>query len=200
MRTGAGKTLTATMPAYLHALTGRGVHVMTLNDYLAERDAEWMGPPCRRSWPATFAALTAGLEHGEHYEIDAEHQTASLTDSGARAVEDRLGLDNLYAEAHLSLVRYLETALAVKECYQKGRDYSVSDGQAFDPTARQSVPVPNGLAFRPMARQTRAGREDTMRRFVESVVAALLVSPAAAGCQEATASSSGSRMTPRPSA
>src|SRR5574341_985633 len=43
MRTGEGKTLVATLPAYLNALTGRGVHVVTVNDYLASRDAEWMG-------------------------------------------------------------------------------------------------------------------------------------------------------------
>src|ERR1043165_3355549 len=43
MRTGEGKTLVATLPSYLNALTGRGVHVVTVNDYLATRDAEWMG-------------------------------------------------------------------------------------------------------------------------------------------------------------
>src|SRR3989440_11772906 len=43
MRTGEGKTLVATLPAYLNALTGRGVHIVTVNDYLASRDAEWMG-------------------------------------------------------------------------------------------------------------------------------------------------------------
>ena len=43
MRTGEGKTLTATLPVYLNALTGKGVHVVTVNDYLARRDAEWMG-------------------------------------------------------------------------------------------------------------------------------------------------------------
>src|SRR5690606_11494390 len=43
MRTGEGKTLTATLPVYLNALTGRGVHVVTVNDYLASRDAQWMG-------------------------------------------------------------------------------------------------------------------------------------------------------------
>jgi len=42
--TGEGKTLSAVMPAYLHALTGEGIHVLTFNDYLAKRDAEWMGP------------------------------------------------------------------------------------------------------------------------------------------------------------
>ena len=44
MRTGEGKTLVATLAAYLNALNGRGVHVITVNDYLAKRDAEWMAP------------------------------------------------------------------------------------------------------------------------------------------------------------
>ena len=44
MRTGEGKTLVATLPVYLNALTGKGVHLVTVNDYLAKRDAEWMGP------------------------------------------------------------------------------------------------------------------------------------------------------------
>jgi len=44
MQTGEGKTLTAVFPAYLSALTGKGVHVLTFNDYLARRDAQWMGP------------------------------------------------------------------------------------------------------------------------------------------------------------
>lgn len=44
MQTGEGKTLAAVMPAYLNALDGKGVHILTFNDYLAHRDAEWMGP------------------------------------------------------------------------------------------------------------------------------------------------------------
>src|SRR6185295_8139217 len=47
MQTGEGKTLAAVMPAALRALAGRGVHVLTVNDYLARRDAEWMGPVYR---------------------------------------------------------------------------------------------------------------------------------------------------------
>ena len=43
MKTGEGKTLVATLPAYLNALTGKGVHIITVNDYLAKRDTEWMG-------------------------------------------------------------------------------------------------------------------------------------------------------------
>src|SRR5258706_12847655 len=55
MRTGEGKTLVATLPVYLNALTGRGVHVVTVNDYLARRDAEWMG----RLY--SFLGLTVGV-------------------------------------------------------------------------------------------------------------------------------------------
>ena len=55
MRTGEGKTLTATLPVYLNALTGKGVHVVTVNDYLASRDAEWMG----RLY--NFLGLTVGV-------------------------------------------------------------------------------------------------------------------------------------------
>lgn len=54
MRTGEGKTLVSTLPAYLNALTGKGVHIVTVNDYLAKRDSEWMGPVHR------FLGLTVG--------------------------------------------------------------------------------------------------------------------------------------------
>ena len=55
MRTGEGKTLVATLPAYLNGLTGKGVHIVTVNDYLAKRDSEWMGKLYR------FLGLTVGL-------------------------------------------------------------------------------------------------------------------------------------------
>jgi preprotein translocase subunit SecA len=59
MRTGEGKTLVATLPVYLNALEGRGVHVVTVNDYLASRDAEWMGRAYR------FLGLSVGkIVHG----------------------------------------------------------------------------------------------------------------------------------------
>ena len=55
MRTGEGKTLVATLAAYLNALTGKGVHVVTVNEYLAQRDADWMGPVYR------FLGLAVGV-------------------------------------------------------------------------------------------------------------------------------------------
>src|SRR5471030_739139 len=64
MATGEGKTLVATFPAYLNALTGRGVHVVTVNDYLAARDSEWMGEVYR------FLNLTVGcIQHGQNPEL-----------------------------------------------------------------------------------------------------------------------------------
>ena len=55
MKTGEGKTLVATLPAYLNALTGKGVHIVTVNDYLAKRDSEWMGQIYK------FLGLSVGL-------------------------------------------------------------------------------------------------------------------------------------------
>src|SRR5262252_412647 len=55
MRTGEGKTLVATLPVYLNALTGKGVHVVTVNEYLAQRDADWMSPLYN------FLGLTVGV-------------------------------------------------------------------------------------------------------------------------------------------
>src|SRR5687767_15264335 len=68
MRTGEGKTLVATLPSYLNALTGRGVHVITVNDYLASRDAEWMGQIHR------FLGLEVGCIQNDM--DDFERQTA----------------------------------------------------------------------------------------------------------------------------
>src|SRR5438067_5179985 len=72
MRTGEGKTLVATLPAYLNALTGRGVHIITVNDYLASRDAEWMGQIHR------FLGLTVGCIQNDM--DDFERQTAYNAD------------------------------------------------------------------------------------------------------------------------
>jgi len=72
MKTGEGKTLVATLPVYLNALTGRGVHVVTVNDYLARRDSEWMGRIYR------FLGLTVGVIQNPHG--DRERQAAYRCD------------------------------------------------------------------------------------------------------------------------
>ena len=74
MRTGEGKTLVATAPAYLHALAGRGVHVITVNDYLATRDSEWMGRVYR------FLGLDTGLiVHGLTNDVKQKAYAADIT-------------------------------------------------------------------------------------------------------------------------
>jgi preprotein translocase subunit SecA len=72
MKTGEGKTLVATLPAYLNALSGKGVHVITVNDYLARRDSEWMGRLYR------FLGLTVGVI--QHELTDAQRQVAYGSD------------------------------------------------------------------------------------------------------------------------
>ncbi|SHH51044.1 preprotein translocase subunit SecA [Marivita hallyeonensis] len=86
MKTGEGKTLVATFPAYLNALTGRGVHIVTVNDYLARRDAEWMSK--------VYSAL--GLSTGVVYprQPDAEKQAAYASDI-TYATNNELGFDYL---------------------------------------------------------------------------------------------------------
>jgi preprotein translocase subunit SecA len=97
MRTGEGKTLVATLPSYLNALTGKGVHVVTVNDYLAKRDAEWMGRIHR------FLGLTVGVvvpqmdpaEKQKSYQADITYGTNNefgfdyLRDNMATQVADR---------------------------------------------------------------------------------------------------------------
>ncbi|MBM3310470.1 MAG: preprotein translocase subunit SecA, partial [Candidatus Aminicenantes bacterium] len=72
MKTGEGKTLVATLPAYLNALTGKGVHIVTVNDYLAKRDTEWMGP--------VYRALGLSVGTIQHELGDAERQAAYRAD------------------------------------------------------------------------------------------------------------------------
>ncbi|WP_295866519.1 preprotein translocase subunit SecA [uncultured Oscillibacter sp.] len=86
MKTGEGKTLVATLPAYLNALTGRGVHIVTVNDYLAKRDSEWMGKVHR------FLGLKVGLiVHGLN---SAERQAAYNADI-TYGTNNEMGFDYL---------------------------------------------------------------------------------------------------------
>jgi preprotein translocase subunit SecA len=105
MKTGEGKTLVATAPAYLNALAGKGVHVVTVNDYLARRDAQWMGPVFR------FLGLTVGTiqarmrpdERKPAYNADITYGTNNefgfdyLRDNMAWAPEDRVQRGHAFA-------------------------------------------------------------------------------------------------------
>lgn len=213
MQTGEGKTLAAVAPACLFALAGRGVHVLTFNDYLARRDAEWMGPVYgflglsagfvqeglspeerRRAYaadvtyltakeagfdylrdglvadpgarvqpaphaaivdeadsilidearlplvlagrcedeaidPAGIAAVVAGLEPGEDYETDAPGRNVSLTESGLRSVERRLGRHDLYESSGALLLTEVQNALHARALVRRDVDYIVRDGK-----------------------------------------------------------------------
>jgi len=86
MKTGEGKTLVATLPVYLNALEGRGVHVVTVNDYLAKRDSEWMGQIY------TFLGLTVGVIV---HELDDEQRKAAYACDVTYGTNNELGFDYL---------------------------------------------------------------------------------------------------------
>src|SRR5574344_1504657 len=91
MRTGEGKTLVATLPAYLNALTGKGVHVITVNDYLAKRDSEWMGKIYK------FLGLTVGviLSNQERGLDDFERKKAAYACDITYGTNNEFGFDYL---------------------------------------------------------------------------------------------------------
>lgn len=86
MRTGEGKTFVATLPAYLNALTGKGVHIVTVNDYLAKRDSEWMSKVHR------FMGLTVGLIT---HELDNDQRREAYNCDITYATNNELGFDYL---------------------------------------------------------------------------------------------------------
>src|SRR5437773_3468255 len=99
MKTGEGKTLVATLPAYLNALDGKGVHVVTVNDYLARRDSEWMGRIYR------FLGMTVGVI--QHDLIDAERQVAYAADI-TYGTNNEFGFDYLRDNMKFELAHYVQ--------------------------------------------------------------------------------------------
>jgi len=108
MHTGEGKTLVATLPAYLNALSGKGVHIVTVNDYLAKRDSEWMGKIYR------FLGLSVGLiVHGMSGDEKREAYAADIT----YCTNNELGFDYLRD----NMVLYREQRV------QRGHNYAIVD-------------------------------------------------------------------------
>jgi len=99
MKTGEGKTLVATLPAYLNALEGKGVHVVTVNDYLARRDSEWMGRIYR------FLGLTVGVI--QHELTDGERQVAYGCDL-TYGTNNEFGFDYLRDNMKFELANYVQ--------------------------------------------------------------------------------------------
>jgi preprotein translocase subunit SecA len=108
MATGEGKTLVATLPAYLNALTGRGVHVVTVNDYLARRDTEWMGPIYRA------LGLTVGTI--QHDMDDAERKRSYQADI-VYGTNNEFGFD--YLRDHMKF--------SLDDCVQRELHYAIVD-------------------------------------------------------------------------
>src|SRR5271167_58684 len=99
MKTGEGKTLVATLPAYLNALGGKGVHIVTVNDYLARRDSEWMGKIYR------FLGMTVGVI--QHDLNDAERQVAYACDI-TYGTNNEFGFDYLRDNMKFDLANYVQ--------------------------------------------------------------------------------------------
>jgi len=108
MKTGEGKTLVATLPAYLNALEGKGVHVVTVNDYLARRDSEWMGRIYR------FLGMSVGVI--QHDLKDDERQIAYASDI-TYGTNNELGFDYLRDNMKFDLAQYV----------QRGHHYAIVD-------------------------------------------------------------------------
>ncbi|MBN9103382.1 MAG: preprotein translocase subunit SecA [Propionibacteriaceae bacterium] len=215
MKTGEGKTLVAVLASYLNALDGGGVHIVTVNDYLAKFQSEQMGrihhflglkvgailsdmtPAERReayacditygtnnefgfdylrdnmalslddcvqrghhyaivdevdsilvdeartpliisgpaednsAWYPEFSRIVQGLRKDVHYEVDEKKRTVAVLEAGITAVEDRLGIENLYESVNTPLISYLNNAIRAKELFKRDKDYVVTDGEVL---------------------------------------------------------------------
>ena len=108
MKTGEGKTLVATLPAYLNSLTGKGVHLVTVNDYLAKRDSEWMGKIYR------FLGLTVGtIQHNIRESARIEAYRSDIT----YGTNNEFGFDYLRDNMKFD----------IKQCVQRDLNYAIVD-------------------------------------------------------------------------
>jgi preprotein translocase subunit SecA len=108
MKTGEGKTLVATLPVYLNALSGRGVHVITVNDYLAKRDSEWMGQLYR------FLGLTVGVIV---HDLDDQQRRDAYAADVTYGTNNEFGFDYLRDNMKFDL----------KDCVQRGHNFAIVD-------------------------------------------------------------------------
>src|SRR5713226_3078348 len=108
MKTGEGKTLVATLPVYLNALSGRGVHVITVNDYLAKRDSEWMGKLYH------FLGLSVGVIV---HDLDDEERREAYAADVTYGTNNEFGFDYLRDNMKFDL----------KDCVQRGHNYAIVD-------------------------------------------------------------------------
>ncbi len=176
MKTGEGKTLMATLPVYLNALTGRGVHVVTVNDYLASRDAEWMGKlygflglstgtivhgitPEERQ-----AAYAADITYGTNNEFGFDY----LRDNMAFVREDLSQRDKYFAivdEVDSILIDEARTPLIISGPAEQATDlYQQADGliKQLDPSAYEKDEKDKAVSY------TEEGLEQVEKLFAEA--------------------------------
>ena len=108
MKTGEGKTLVATLPVYLNALSGRGVHVVTVNDYLAKRDSEWMGKLYR------FLGLSVGVIV---HDLDDDERRAAYAADVTYGTNNEFGFDYLRDNMKFD----------IRDCVQRGHHFAIVD-------------------------------------------------------------------------
>ena len=166
MVTGEGKTLVATLPAYLNALEGKGVHVVTVNDYLARRDMEWMGP-LYMSLGLTVGAIQSQMDTAERqkaYECDITYGTNNefgfdyLRDNMRQAAKG----DDHYRDA-----RSAGAGPAALRHHRRGGQHPHRRGadaaDHFRPGARRRDPLRQGRPHRPAVEEGRRTSRSTRR-------------------------------------
>ena len=136
MKTGEGKTLVATLPVYLNALSGRGVHVVTVNDYLAKRDSEWMGKLY------SFLGLTVGVIV---HDLDDEERREAYAADVTYGTNNEFGFDYLRDNMKFDL----------KDCVQRGHNYAHRRRSGFDPDRRGADAADHQRGERRVDRQVR---------------------------------------------
>ena len=126
MRTGEGKTLAATLPAYLNALEGKGVHVVTVNDYLAKRDVQWMGPIYH-----LLGMTVSSLYHEGAYQFAPEVLTEDPSVRSLRQIDRKIAYDCdiTYGTNHDFGFDYLRDNMAVEnvQVVQRGNHFAIVD-------------------------------------------------------------------------
>ncbi|MEW5977533.1 MAG: preprotein translocase subunit SecA [Acidobacteriota bacterium] len=162
MKTGEGKTLVATLPVYLNSLEGKGVHVVTVNDYLARRDAEWMGGIYR------FLGLTVGIIQ---HDMDEEERRLAYGCDVTYGTNNEFGFDYLRDNMKFDL----------KDCVQRGHHYAIVDevdsiliDEARTPLIIsgpvESTYQKNYIGMRPLAERLREAQSRLINGFLRDAI------------------------------
>jgi len=183
MRTGEGKTLVATLPAYLNALSGEGVHIVTVNEYLAQRDADWMGPVYRflgltvgviknaQTPPEKRAAYACDITYGTNNEFGFDY----LRDNLAFRLEDRVQRSLSFAvvdEVDSILIDEARTPLIISGPAEESTELYLRINQLVPRLTRQKEEEgPGDFSVDEKAKQvhiTEAGHEHVERLMLDA--------------------------------